>query len=191
MRSHRLGRGVLVCAILSALYGVADAQTQPASRQTDPAVEAQRLARLSPQDQLAQGSAVVAKIAMAASNVRRLLEQARVQRDVVKTLCLNDKLNQIDVAGRSAQERRNSLEQALGRNDSELAAHELMILTVLKQRVEQLSAEAVQCIGQETAYIGETSVVTRIDPGQPKEDPSTYPEVGIISVPPVCVSCTY
>ena len=31
---------------------------------------------------------------------------ARQQRDVVKMLCLNDKLSQIDVAGRSADERK-------------------------------------------------------------------------------------
>jgi hypothetical protein len=190
MHSRRMGRGLLVCAVLSALYGVADAQTAPA-RRTDLAVEAQRQTQLSPQEQVVQGSAIIAKTAVTATNVRHMLEQARAQRDVVKTLCLNDKLNQIDVAGRSAQERQAALEQAAGRNDADLSNHEFMILTVLKQRVEQLGFEANQCVGAETGFVGATSVTSRVDPGQPSEDPSTHPEVGLVSLPPVCASCTY
>jgi hypothetical protein len=190
MRSRRIGRGLMVCSVLTALYGVADAQTPP-PRSTDMAVEAQKMAQLSPKEQVAQGGNVVAKITMTAATVRRMLEQARVQRDVVKTLCLNDKLNQIDVAGRSAQERQGALEQAAARNDADLASHEFTILTVLKQRVDQLGHEANQCVGAETGFVGATNVTTRIDPGQPTEDPSTHPEVGLISIPPICVSCTY
>jgi hypothetical protein len=123
------------------------------------------------------------------TSVRRLLEQARATRDVVKTLCLNDKLNQIDVAARSARDRRNSLEQAVQRTDADLANHEFTILTVLRQRVEQLSAEANQCIGEEAVLYGDTKVVTTIDPNLPNEDPSTYPDNPIISMPPPCASC--
>jgi hypothetical protein len=189
MGSRRMGRGLVICAIFSAVYGVADAQNAP-PRRTDMAVQAQRQTQLTPQEQVAQGNAAIAKITMAATNVRHMLEQARAQRDVVKTLCLNDKLNQIDVASRSARERQAALEQAAARNDAALCNHEFMILTVLKQRVEQVTFEANQCIGAETGFVGATSVTARIDPGQPNEDPSTHPEVGLVSLPPVCVSCT-
>ena len=37
------------------------------------------------------------------------------------------------------------------RKDSDLASHEFTILTVLRQRVEQLGCEANQCIGEEAA----------------------------------------
>ena len=131
----------------------------------------------------------LSRMAVTATNVRHLLEQARASRDVVKTLCLNDKLNQVDVAARSARDRRISLEQAAQRNDADLANHEFTILTVLRQRVEQLSAEANQCIGEEAVLFGETKVVTTIDPTLPHEDPSSYPDNPIISIPPPCVSC--
>jgi hypothetical protein len=191
MRSRRIGRGLMVCAALCGLYGVADAQTAPA-RTTDMAVEAQRQTRLSPQEQVQQGSASLTKISMTGTNVRRMLEQARAQRDVVKTLCLNDKLNQIDVAARSARERQNALEAAAGRNDAAMASHEFTIVTVLRQRVEQIGFEANQCVGAETGFVGATTVSTRIDPGEPNEDPSVFPAAeGIVTLPPVCVSCTY
>jgi hypothetical protein len=61
MRSRRLVRGLMVCAVLSAVYGVADAQNAPA-RRTDMAVQAQRQAQLTPQEQANQGGAIVAKV---------------------------------------------------------------------------------------------------------------------------------
>ena len=107
--------------------------------------------------------------------MRRQLETARAQRDVVKTLCLNDKLNQIDVAIRSARERRQALELAANRKDADLANHEFTILTVLRQRADQLTAEANQCIGQEAGFVGDSAVTSTIDPNLPQEDPSEYP----------------
>ena len=105
MRTRRFGRGIFVCALLSATYGVADAQTTKANP-SDTSVGMQRQVNLTPQEQLAQADAFVARMGVTGASVRRMLEQARSQRDVVKTLCLNDKLNQIDVAIRSGQDRR-------------------------------------------------------------------------------------
>jgi hypothetical protein len=176
--------------LLSALYGAADAQTNAANPPPpDTSVGMQRQANLSPKEQLAQADAGLARMSVTATNVRHLLEQARASRDVVKTLCLNDKLNQVDVAARSARDRRTSLEQAAQRNDLDLANHEFTILTVLRQRVEQLSAEANQCIGEEAVLFGETKIVTTIDPNLPHEDPSSYPDNPIVSIPPPCASC--
>src|SRR6266850_354446 len=123
MRTHRFGWAVSVCAMLFALYGVADAQT-PTKTNSDTSVGMQRQVNLSPQEQLAQADAFVARMGVTGGSVRRMLEQARSQRDVVKTLCLNDKLNQIDVAIRSAQDRRAALEQANIRKDPDLSNHE-------------------------------------------------------------------
>jgi hypothetical protein len=39
---------------------------------------------------------------------------------VVKSLCLSDKLSQIDVATRSARDRQTALQAAAQRNDAEL-----------------------------------------------------------------------
>src|SRR6185295_15639612 len=112
MRTQRIGGGLVVCALFSAIYGIADAQTTKGNAGVDTSVGMQRQVNLTPQEQLAQADAFVAQMGITGSGVRRMLEQARAQRDVVKTLCLNDKLNQIDVATRSAQDRRAALEQA-------------------------------------------------------------------------------
>ena len=167
----------------------------PASGGADAQVGFQRKTQLSPQEELAEADKHLARMDQAGRAVRKQLETARAQRDVVKALCLDDKLSQIDVAGRSAKDRKSSLSAAVQRNDGELANHEYTILTVLRQRTEQLTAEANQCIGEEAAYLGETKVSTQIDPTIAPES-APYPPIapsgdfGSLSNPPVCTSCS-
>lgn len=155
------------------------------------AVGFERKTQLTPQEQLAEAAKHLGRMEQAAGGVRKMLEEARKQRDVVKTLCLNDKLSQIDVAIRSGRDRRTQLQQAVARNDSELANHEFTILTVLRQRVEQLVAEANQCIGEEAAFVGDTRVKTTIDPSIPPDE-TPYPnnDPTLVIGPPLCTSCT-
>jgi hypothetical protein len=153
----------------------------------DAQVGFQRRTSLSPQQEMAEGDVAIARMEQGSSTVRKMLEQARTTRDVVKTLCLNDKLNQIDVAVRSARDRKTALQAAASRNDQELSNHEFNILTVLRQRAEQLTAEANQCIGEEAAFIGATNVVQTIDPTLPPTDDTQYPPTDntIVSAPPL------
>lgn len=195
MRRHVIRRLTVVLGLAAALgIGVASAQPQPAQPATpppaDPAAGLARQVNLTPAEQLAQADATLARMEGVRTAVRRQLEAARAQRDVVKSLCLNDKLNQVDVAIRSARERQGALQLAAGRKDADLTNHESTILGVLRQRVDQLSAEANQCIGQEAGFVGDSSVTSTVDPNLPQEDPSEYPDDnGIIVEPPACSSC--
>jgi len=186
----------LVAAALFTLGigGVAIAQGGPGG-QTPPGgpgdVNAglQRQVTLSPQEQLAQADGDLARMEQARSNVRRQLMEAREQRDVVKTLCLNDKLTQLNVAISSAQERRDALAAAVKRGDADLATHEFTIMSVLRQRSDQLSTEANQCVGEEVGVVGQSSVTTTIDKNLPSEDPSEYPTFTVVVEVPDCASC--
>jgi hypothetical protein len=187
-RERMLGFGALCALSLLVAAGIASAQA-PANPQTPPDTNAglARQVTLTPAQQLQETDTYLTRMESARSVVRRLLEEARKQRDVVKTLCLNDKLNQIDVTQRSARERRTALDLAVKRDDADLSSHEFTILGVLRQRVEQLTAEANQCIGKDADILGETSTVTQIDPTIP-EDPAFYPPVIVIMEPPPSAS---
>jgi hypothetical protein len=153
------------------------------------AVEAPREVDLPPEQQLSLAHGYLAKMDQGTTTVRAALEQARAARDVVKTLCLNDKLNQIDVATRSGKERATTLQSAVSAHDRDRARHEFMILQVLKDRVEQLVKEANQCIGEEAGFIGESLVSLTVDPNIPDNNTDQLgndPE--IISEPPVLAS---
>ncbi len=203
-RTNRSWRSIFVVALVAIAAGPAGAQPLPqggaagaaggagnAAPGADAQVGFQRRAQLTPQDQVIEGDRGLARMEGASSGIRRQLEQARAARDVVKTLCLNDKLSQADVAIRSAKDRHGSLKTAAARNDVELSNHEFTILTVLRQRAEQLTAEANQCIGEESAFVGETKISTTVDPSLPSTDetelPSTDPT--IFGEVPKCTSC--
>lgn len=153
----------------------------------------QRKTTLTTQEQLDEAKKHLARMDSAGASVRKMLAEARQQRDVVKTLCLNDKVSQIDVANRTAKDRQQQLEDAAKRNDAELANHNFTIITVLRQRAEQLVAEANQCIGEESAFVGDTKTTVSIDPEiPPDEAPYPVPPTDPIAVigPPQCTSCT-
>jgi hypothetical protein len=179
-------RWAAITAFVLAAAGPATAQQAggPAAPAPDAQVGFERRQQLSPQEELSQADQAIARMDQASATVRRQLEAARQARDVVKTLCLNDKLSQIDVAARSGRDRQAALQAAVQRNDVELANHEFAILTVLRQRAEQLSAEANQCIGEEVAFVGQTEVTTQVNPNLPSEETTPYPP---LEIPPVAV----
>jgi hypothetical protein len=195
----------LVFAFVALAYAAspADAQTaQPGAAGTAGAgasatgdqsgtVGFQRKTSLTPQEQLAESAKHLGRMEQSAGGIRKMLEEARKQRDVVKTLCLNDKLSQIDVAIRSGRDRRTALQAAVNRNDAELSNHEFTIVTVLRQRSEQLVAEANQCIGEEAAFVGDTRTSVIIDPSIPPDE-TPYPPTDptLVIGPPPCTSCT-
>jgi hypothetical protein len=160
---------------LLAVAGAAAAQTASTPPVADAQVGFKRPAQLSPQQELAEADNIIALMSQGSKTVSKMLEEARGQRDVVKTLCLNDKLSQMDVAIRSAKDRKAALVVAAGRNDQELSNHEFTILTVLRQRHDQLTAEANQCIGQESAFLGATNVSFSVDNTLPPTDDTGYP----------------
>jgi len=181
-------RWVGVAAVVLAASGSATADPQPATAAASAQVGFERRPQLSPQEELTQADAAIARMNQAAATVRRQLDTARQARDVVKSLCLSDKLSQIDVALRSARDREAALQASAQRSDVELSNHEFTMLTVLRQRTEQLTAEANQCIGEELSFVGQTQVVTVYPTGLPEDttNPSEIPP--IIVSPPVTVS---
>jgi hypothetical protein len=122
---------------------------------------------LTPAEQLKRAEEFSAGIERASQSILRQLELARRDRDVVRVLCLNDKLNQVDVALRSAQDRLSALRTAVARGDDDRARHEFTVLDVLNDRVRVLVNESNQCVGEETGFIGEAEVSVTIDPNLP------------------------
>jgi hypothetical protein len=187
MQTHGSAWGLPLSVLLATMTGVAGAQTPQPAAGNGGSFVTQRQVSLSPQEQLAQADGFVARMSATGSTVRRKLEQARAQRDIVKVLCLNDKLNQVDVAIRSAKERRTALELAANRKDVDLASHEYAIVIILRQRVEQLGAEANLCIGF-TEFFPETKTIVTVDANLPSEDSTAYPQNPIVTPPPVTAS---
>jgi hypothetical protein len=166
------------------LLGVAAAQT-PTPPAPTPEVGTQKDVNLTPIQMYTVSNGYLVKMDQGAASVRAQLTQAREGRDVVKVLCLNDKLNQIDVGVRSARDRHVTLKAAADQNDLDRARHEFTIVIVLHDRVMVLVGEANQCIGEETGFVGESKVIVTIDPSIPDTDPTFPPNDPFVVEPPV------
>jgi hypothetical protein len=135
-------------------------------------------------DMLAKAQTLVSSASAAATTVSGQLQQARKDKDVVKTLCLNDVLSQIDTAQRTMTQRQTQLQSASGANDTELMNHEFTILSVLGQRVAQLQTQASNCIGTTDVSANE-SVIMSIDPGIAQSDVPPWATNPDLPLPPV------
>jgi hypothetical protein len=175
---------------LTALVGIAAAQTAAAPAPTAPAVETQRDAPSSPQQMLSDAKGFLPVMDQTASVVRRQLAEARESRDVVRVLCLNDKLNQIDLAIRTANDRIDALNGAVTENDAVRAKHEFTVVQVLRERVTALGGEANQCIGEDSGFMREAKVKVDIDPSVADTDPTEPPETPLVTEPPMLTSPT-
>lgn len=184
------GAVAVVGAVALGGFGIALGQTQGGSTPPQMELEDQQDANLTPPQMQAKGEEYLPWMEGGARSVRQKLVAARKARDVVKVLCLNDKLNQIDVAVRTASDRLGLLKAAVQRNDADGARHEFTVMRVLRDRVRTLVSEANQCIGEEASYLEKTPVIVEIDPTIPDENPSDLPPDDLVSDPPVVASPT-
>lgn len=175
-RQRMLGFPVLIAIALVIVQHASSAQVPNTQSANVPA-------GLSGPTQPLSAAEVLDRMDGSRTTVRRMLEEARAQRDVIKTLCLDDKLNQIDVTLRSARDRKSTIDSAVQKNDLELAAHETTLLDVLRQRTDQLMAEANLCVSKEAETVGPSAIIADIDPNI-ADEPAYYPPGIIIIEPP-------
>jgi len=175
-------RGLVAMAgVISVLGGAYAQETEGAAASPPPATEPNQM---TPQQMAAAAKALLPAMDKAAAVIRRELTMAREKKDVVKALCLNDKLNQVDLASRTATDRVAGLEAAAAANDVERARHQYTVVLVLNERVGTLGSEANQCIGEETGFVGESAVTVEVT-NVPDVDPSEQPTPQLVSQPPV------
>ncbi|MEP7050376.1 MAG: hypothetical protein ABJB12_08495 [Pseudomonadota bacterium] len=179
---------ILAAAAVLGCFGVALAQEVGKPPTGALGVESQQDVNLTPQQMLQRAHAFKPTMDNDAAAVQRQASDAKQKHDVVKSLCLSDKLNQIHVAVSTAAGRIETLEAAVAKNDADRAKHEFTIVQVLKDRSAALVSEANQCIGEETGFIGETTVTVSIDPSIPDTDPSTFPTDPLVTEPPAVSS---
>lgn len=192
---RRLGGGwLLICLVLgtgaSGSEAFAQAQTT-AAPQTAPSIDlappqvgASAPQQLTAEEMVARAKAFVAGIEQASGSISRQLQAARKDRDVVRVLCLSDKLNQVDVALGSAQDRLNAVRGAAERADTDRTRHEFTVLEVLNDRVRVLVNESNQCVGEETGFIGEAEVSVSVDPNLPNAETTFDANTGAPPPPP-------
>lgn len=148
---------------LGLAVGVAGAQT-PAQTGDNANAEVgqRRTANLTGPDQVREASAIVDEVRRIRRQVSDMLDTARQERDLIKVNCLNDKLTQIDVNLRSAQEHQELLSNAVSIANDGQRNHEFTLMGIYRGRGTNLEQEARQCVGEGGAGFGNLGTVVNV-----------------------------
>lgn len=183
----------IACLITATLSGVGVAIAQEGN--SPPEAPAREVSggqdvNLTPQEMLAKSRSTIPEMEKQRATVAEQLTDAKKKKDVVKALCLDDKVKQMKLAIDTAKDRVVDLTSAATQNDPDRSKHEFTVIQVLRERVQTLVAEAQQCIGEETGFVGNSNITVDIDPAIPNADPSDFPDDPLVSEPPVLSSPT-
>ena len=183
---------VIACLAAATLSGVGLAVAQDAAPDTPAAKEVSggQDVNLTPQQMLEKVKSYIPEMDKQRAIVAEQLAEAKKKKDVVKALCLDDKVKQMKLATDTAKDRVVDLTSAVSQNDPDRSKHEFTVIQVLRERVQTLVTEAQQCIGEETGFIGDSDITVEIDPAIPDTDPSEFPDDPLVSEPPVLSSPT-
>ena len=127
------------------------------------ATEAPRKTRLTAEEQLVEAQRRLDRMRGAATLVRKRLQRARRDRDLVVSACLTEKLTQLNVTARAAEARATALRGALARSDAATAEREFTALGKLAEHSEDVDLEAKQCSSIELSLADTTAVKVTVD----------------------------
>jgi hypothetical protein len=99
-------------------------------------------------EKLKQSADSVTRMRGALKEVLTKLEEARNSKDVVKLNCVNEKLTQIKGLLRISEQSDVQLQESVAKKESGTAEHEFTKVSIARGKVDQLRAEAEECIGQ-------------------------------------------
>jgi hypothetical protein len=169
-----------VIIVVAGGLGIADAQTSDNLLESLPALKS---SNETPDQMRLAVTQYLPEMAVGVQNLQRQLTQARKAGDVVKTLCLNDKLNQADVTLQASKDRKEVLLAAIDYGDLVVVQHEFSVLQVFHDRMIAILKEANQCIGEELDFVEGLTVRISVEKGAPV-DP-TAPQDGIVNISPI------
>lgn len=164
--------------IAGVIAGAALVFAQGAAAPAAPAGQAVEASKVPESEKLKVSADSVAVMRVALKDVLQKLEEARNTKDVVKLTCVNEKLTQIKGLLRISEQSDVALQEAIARKESQAADHEFTKVTIARSKVDQLRAEAEQCMGQ-LAFKADENMTLEIEVPSylPKNDPSLLPFV--------------
>ena len=175
-----LGLLVLVVAVTSASAQTKKDKKGPGEDgKADATMTFSKGSQLSLQVQLKQADHYHTKMITIHANVKKTAERAKLDKDIIKLNCVNDKLILVVGNIKVAEFSIKQLKEAARRRDDEARNHAFAKLTIAYQKTIVLEQESDACIGEDIAYVGATRVETEVDPDITEEDPTSWAPVPV------------
>ncbi len=176
MKRRILSLAMVLATLASSGAFAQNAPAAPASPGTE---------MLSDKEKLSRSTDYLGTMRQALKLVLGKLEEARDSKDVVKLNCVNEKLTNIKGLLRISEQADVALQEAVAKREEQAAEHEFTKITIARGKVEQLRAEAEQCVGLLAFEVGETTVDVQEPDDLPATDPTITPDQPpVVSRPP-------
>ncbi|MGI5861019.1 MAG: hypothetical protein ACOX6T_03065 [Myxococcales bacterium] len=171
--------------LLAAIGALMISSTATAQKAPEQEAQAVKTEKLSAQEMLSKSSEYLVKMRQALKHVLGKLEEARASKDVVKLNCVNEKLTNIKGLLRISEQADVNLQEAVAKREAQQIEHEYAKVNIARQKIDQLKAEAEQCVGMLAFETGETVVTVEEPEDLPQLDPTqSPPPPPIVSRPP-------
>ncbi len=144
-----------------------------------------------------EAQALQERIVEQARTISHMLRAARQAEDVVRRLCLDDKLNQIDIASQNATDSLEAMKAAAKVGEDIQARRDYFVVRSLAETAEAVAEEANQCIGGGAEPIKGASLNVTMDPEIPSGETTkmdsitprtSVPNTAAIQDPPMSAS---
>ena len=134
-------RAVLASLCLGAVSAFAQA---PAPQ----ALSLEKIAQIPDPEKIQRSAEALQRMRVVLKDVLGKLEEARSTKDVVKLNCVNEKLSQIKGLLRISEQADVALQESIAKKETSSGEHEFTKVSIARLKVDQLRAEAEECIGQ-------------------------------------------
>jgi hypothetical protein len=170
-------RKIFAVTILVGGLAIAQGAAQPEDKGTQAAPaqpeKSSEDSNLSDPEKLRRSAEALTKMRGSLKSVLVKLEEARNSKDVVKLNCVNEKLTQIKGLLRISEQSDIALQEAVAKKEASSAEHEYTKVSIAVVKVNQLTAEAEECIGQLAFRTDENGTTEVEEPSDlPKGDPT-------------------
>jgi len=123
------------------------------------------------------------------ARVSTLAREARTDRDILRSNCLQQKLKLIEALLRISEAASTAMYEALAAGKDDVVDQSFAKILVASERSRSVRSEAEACVGAQAVYSGQTQVDVQIDDSIETPDPTaSIPPPPTVGSPPVSSS---
>lgn len=167
-------RAIAIIVAVAATWTLAQAPVAPTAEGTDS--KPTDASKIPDGEKIKISAESLGRMRGSLKDVLAKLEEARNTKDVVKLNCVNGKLGQIKGLLRISEQADVQLQESVAKKEISTAEHEFTKVTIARSKIEQLRAEAEQCLGNLAFRTDENLSVEVDEPNYlPAGDPTQMP----------------
>lgn len=136
-----------------------------------------------PEKMVGEAKKSLEEMRAALSRAMDVLAKARESKDVIRLNCVNEKLTPMKGILKIAEDAMIGLQENIATGNVEAASYEFSKIRISHEKVSTLLVQAINCIGAEATYTGETDIEMDVDPDVTGADDPYYGDPQILVNP--------